>query len=111
MTKKIFKILILFSALSSLSSCGSFSDAGKVLRNEKITNTDEFFIKKRAPLVLPPDYEKIPNAINATSRELMQATAQSFIAHGTWVLAGVSSEEKEDIVKLADKFETLFASS
>ena len=60
MTKKIFKILILFSALSSLSSCGSFSDAGKVLRNEKITNTDEFFIKKRAPLVLPPDYEKIP---------------------------------------------------
>lgn len=57
------------------------------------------------------DYEKIPNAINATSRELMQATAQSFIAHGTWVLAGVSSEEKEDIVKLADKFETLFASS
>lgn len=57
------------------------------------------------------DYEKIPNAINATSRELMQATAQSFIAHGTWVLAGVSSEEKEDIVKLADKFETLFTTN
>lgn len=57
------------------------------------------------------DYEKIPNAINATTRELMQVTAQSFIAHGTWVLAGVSSEEKEEIVKLADKFETLFTKS
>lgn len=54
------------------------------------------------------DYEKVPDAINATTRELMRATAESFIAHGTWVLAGVSSEEKDEIVKLADKFETLF---
>ncbi|HEY1085171.1 MAG TPA: pitrilysin family protein [Candidatus Saccharimonadales bacterium] len=54
------------------------------------------------------DYEKVPDAINATSRDLMRATAESFIAHGTWVLAGVSSEEKEEIVKLAEKFETLF---
>lgn len=54
------------------------------------------------------DYEKVPDAINATSRELMQVTAQSFIAHGTWVLAGVSSGEKEDIVRLHDKLETLF---
>ncbi len=44
--------LILF-----LSSCG---DVGKVLRNEKITNTDEFLIKKKGPLVLPPNYEVVP---------------------------------------------------
>lgn len=54
------------------------------------------------------DYEKVPDAINATSRELMIATAQSFIAHNSWVLAGVSSEEKEDIVRLGDKLDTLF---
>ena len=54
------------------------------------------------------DYEKVPDAINATTRELMVATAQSFIAHSTWVLAGVSSEEKEDIVRLGDKLDTLF---
>ena len=35
-------------------------DAGKVLRNEKIKTTDEFLVKKRNPLVLPPDFEKIP---------------------------------------------------
>ena len=40
-----------------LVSCG---DVGKVLRNEKIKNTDEFLVKKKGPLVLPPDYERIP---------------------------------------------------
>ncbi len=43
-----------------LTSCGGISDAGKVLRNEKIKTTDEFLVKKRNPLVLPPNYEEIP---------------------------------------------------
>ena len=30
------------------------------MRNEKITNTDEFLIKKQEPLILPPDYNEIP---------------------------------------------------
>lgn len=54
------------------------------------------------------DYEKVPEAINAITRELMITTAESFMAHNTWVFAGVSSEEKELIVTLADKFNTLF---
>ena len=61
MIKDIYKIITLLIVLNILSACGkSMSDASKVLRNEKITNKDEFFIKKRAPLVLPPNYEKIP---------------------------------------------------
>ena len=40
-----------------LYSCG---DVGKTLRNEKVTNTDEFLVKKRQPLTLPPDYENLP---------------------------------------------------
>ena len=43
-----------------ITSCGSFAEAGKVLRNEKIKTTDEFLVKKKAPLALPPNYEKIP---------------------------------------------------
>ena len=31
-----------------------------VLKNEKITNTDEFLVKKRDPLVLPPEFETLP---------------------------------------------------
>ena len=43
-----------------LLSCTSLQEAGKVLRNEKIKTTDEFLVKKREPLVLPPDYENVP---------------------------------------------------
>ena len=50
------KVLILVSLLI-FSSCG---DVGKVLRNEKIKTTDEFLVKKKGPLVLPPDLKEIP---------------------------------------------------
>ena len=53
------KIYFLFFTLI-LYSCTSLEDAGKVLRNEKIKTTDEFLIKKKEPLVLPPDYNEIP---------------------------------------------------
>ena len=43
-----------------LLSCTSLQEAGKVLRNEKIKSTDEFLVKKKEPLVLPPDFNKIP---------------------------------------------------
>ena len=55
--KNIHFLLISFFLLAS---CGGLKDAGKVLRNEKIKTTDEFLVKKRNPLVLPPDFEKIP---------------------------------------------------
>ena len=53
-------IRILLITFLLFVSCAGLKDAGKVLRNEKITTTDEFLVKKRDPLVLPPDYDKIP---------------------------------------------------
>jgi len=43
-----------------VTSCTSMKEAGQVLRNEKIKTTDEFLVKKKQPLILPPDYDKIP---------------------------------------------------
>ncbi len=59
-----------------LTSCGGLNDAGKVLRNEKVKSTDEFLVKKRAPLVLPPDYDKIPKP---GSKEQIQSNEQENI--------------------------------
>ena len=53
-------INILLIVFLCLVSCGGIKDAGKVLRNEKIKTTDEFLVKKRNPLVLPPNFEEIP---------------------------------------------------
>jgi len=58
---KFTKLLISLSGLFIiLNSCSSLSDAGKVLRNEKVTTTDEFLIEKKNPLTEPPDFKKIP---------------------------------------------------
>ena len=54
------KIILVALTLLILNSCSGFKEAGKVLRNEKTKTTDEFFVKKKQPLVLPPDYDKIP---------------------------------------------------
>jgi hypothetical protein len=54
------KITLVALTLLILNSCGGLKEAGKVLRNEKTKTTDEFFVKKKQPLVLPPDYDKIP---------------------------------------------------
>lgn len=54
------------------------------------------------------DYEKIPDSINNTSRQRIIDTAREFIDADCWVLAGVSSGEKEDIVELSDKLAKLF---
>ena len=55
--KKIYFFILI---IVTLTNCSSVSDAGKVLRNEKIKNSDEFLVKKRDPLVLPPDFKNIP---------------------------------------------------
>ena len=53
------KLSFFFLLIILLNSCG-FKEVGQVLRNEKIKTTDEFLVKKREPLVLPPDYSKLP---------------------------------------------------
>ena len=53
------KIIFLLSIFILLNSCRS-SEVGKVLRNEKVKTTDEFLVKQKQPLELPPDYDKIP---------------------------------------------------
>lgn len=54
------------------------------------------------------DYDKVPESIRKTTCELMIKTAREFIDSDTWVMAGVSSGEKSDLVELNDKLATLF---
>ena len=67
---KNIQFLLIISFL--LASCGGLKDAGKVLRNEKIKTTDEFLVKKRNPLVLPPDFEKIPEPGSNPEKKTMK---------------------------------------
>jgi len=53
--RKLFILLCLF--FFSLSSCQSIKNA---VTGKKQENSDEFLIMKKNPLVLPPDYEDLP---------------------------------------------------
>lgn len=56
----MLRLLLIFITCSIfLTGCQSLSEAGKVIRNEKINSNDEFLIKKKEPLTLPPDFDKL----------------------------------------------------
>ena len=59
MLKKITCITLLFAFLTS---CGDSLDSVKRgLTGAKKSSADEFLVKKKDPLILPPDYENLPN--------------------------------------------------
>lgn len=64
---------------------------------------DRFFLDGKVK-----DYNKLPEDIMKITRECIIETARDFTGANKWVLAGVSSGEKEDIQRLADKLEPLF---
>jgi len=56
----MFKNKIVFFMMLSflITSCESVREG---LTGSKNQSTDEFLVKKKDPLVLPPDYENLPN--------------------------------------------------
>ena len=51
------KIKLLLSLLILLSSCQAIKDG---LTGKKNDNSDEFLVKKKNPLELPPDFDELP---------------------------------------------------
>tara|TARA_Y100000590_G_scaffold359708_1_gene415653 strand:- start:1033 stop:1350 length:318 start_codon:yes stop_codon:yes gene_type:complete len=59
MYKKI-KIIYLLAIFFAIASCESLSEVKRGLTGEKKQSTDEFLIKKKDPLIMPPDYDNLP---------------------------------------------------
>lgn len=54
------------------------------------------------------DYKKVPEMIKNVTVKRMVETARNFISEDKWVLAAVSSGEKQELIDLNDKVATLF---
>ncbi len=63
---KIKTIITTTMLLLFLMSCQSVKDG---LTGKKTNNTDEFLIKKKNPLVLPPEFEKLPEPRDTVKKE------------------------------------------
>ena len=58
MFKKIIFILIIFSFLYSCG--GTWDSVKRGLTGQKANSTDEFLVEKKDPLILPPNFEDLP---------------------------------------------------
>jgi len=55
------KIIYILSIIFFVTSCNSLDSLKRGLTGEKRKSIDEFLIKKKDPLILPPDYENLPS--------------------------------------------------
>ena len=51
------KIIILSNLFLFLLSCGTLKEG---FSNQKKNNSDEFLVEKKTPLVMPPNYNELP---------------------------------------------------
>ena len=56
----MYKIINILIIIFFVTSCQSMKTAKKTLTGEKEFSNDEFMVKKKNPLILPPDYENLP---------------------------------------------------
>ena len=55
--EQISKLLILSIFIITLSSCGSIKEG---FVSQRKNSTDEFLVKKKSPLVMPPEFDELP---------------------------------------------------
>ena len=59
MSKRTILIVLLFFFLASCAD--TFDSVKRGLTGSKANTRDEFLVKKKDPLILPPDFENLPN--------------------------------------------------
>ena len=55
--KNLNKFIVIFLTIFFLEGCTTISDGLSLKKKDKI---DEFLVEKKNPLILPPDFEKLP---------------------------------------------------
>ena len=99
--KKNFIFIFIFIFLSNCQSLGSFKRA---MTGQKVNTTDEFLIKKKDPLILPPQHDKLPLPKSSDFQEKEENTVQSILKTGknseTKKSSSISSLEKKILEEL-----------
>ena len=70
--KKIFNKIIIIIFFFITACGGGWENIKKGLGGEKRTSTDEFLVKKKDPLILPPDYETLPRPSDTEQAEILE---------------------------------------
>ncbi len=98
---KIFKISELIFLLLFLYSCGS---VGEALQGKKRSDQgDEFLIDKKNPLVMPPDFDKLPKPGDTNIQSVKQIQSEDSniknLLKNSEIQEEVSSSEKSTSIE------------
>ncbi len=77
--KKNFIFIFIFIFLSN---CQGLKNFKKAMTGQKINTTDEFLIKKKDPLILPPQHDKLPLPKSSDLQEKKENTVKSILKSG-----------------------------
>jgi predicted Zn-dependent peptidase len=95
---------------SELDASKSFALGRYQMGAQTVAQISGFYTERYFADGFIKNYEKVPDMIKNVTLERMADTARSFIDEDIWVLAAVSSGDKQELVDLNDKLATLFKS-
>ena len=102
MFRKIIYIFLLF--LFVVSCSGTFDSVKRGLTGTKANTADEFLVKKKDPLILPPDFENLPvpdeEATDKAENKIFENTLETAIEENT---STSDSVEKSILRKIQSK--------
>ena len=82
-----------------VTSCQTLGDVKRGLTGEKVTSTDEFLIKKKDPLVMPPDYANLPTPDERVSAKEEISAFKKTLGSSIEDNSSTSSSAEESILK------------
>lgn len=91
-----------------LSATKSFALGRYQMGAQTVSQISGFYTARYFDNGFIKNYNKVPDMIKRVSLERMVETARSFIDNDVWVLAAVSSGERQEIVELNNMVATLF---
>ena len=93
------KIIYTLFIICFVTSCQTLGDVKRGLTGEKVLSTDEFMIKKKDPLIMPPDYENLPTPDERTAAKEEVSEFEKSLGTSIEDVSSTSSSAESSILK------------
>ena len=97
------KIVNMLAIIFFVTSCNTMDSAKKAITGEKQNATDEFLVKKKDPLILPPDYENLPTPDEKAAAKEEISNFEKTLGASIEETTSSSSSAEESILKQIQK--------
>ena len=97
------KVIYLIILIFLLTSCGeNLQSIKRGITGEKQISTDEFLVKKKDPLILPPDYDSLPMPGHDGTAEVysLEKTLKKGVSSSEDISPSTSSTERSILEKI-----------